>query len=347
MARAVDQLCFGALARVDVLEHHGQMLGAAGAVADEHQHEPEPAERAVLAVQRLLELAAVVVAVRHSRHRCGQLVAPDRLAGECAVHISECTLGGVVRLADVPVEVERHQSHRRRVEHRAVLPLARRECVLGVLALADVDHHALPVQKTGRLVAADRRMLAHPDDVPVLVDHSVLGVQLGQIRARLCVRSCTPVAIVGVEDLEPQLVLVQPRCELVAKKILDLRADVERQRLVRVVGLYEVQVDDQARDGLEHGLEAIRSDPLAWVRAHLTPISAPPIGGLTCKQGSRKSGLYWAALADVAQLARASACHAEGRGFESHHPLDLEERPADAGLSLSQPPALPPLLAIT
>src|ERR671931_1624287 len=25
--------------------------------------------------------------------------------------------------------------------------------------------------------------------------------------------------------------------------------------------------------------------------------------------------------ADVAQLARASACHAEGRGFESHHPL--------------------------
>ena len=27
--------------------------------------------------------------------------------------------------------------------------------------------------------------------------------------------------------------------------------------------------------------------------------------------------------ADVAQLARASACHAEGRGFESHHPLLL------------------------
>ena len=28
-----------------------------------------------------------------------------------------------------------------------------------------------------------------------------------------------------------------------------------------------------------------------------------------------------APFADVAQLARASACHAEGRGFESHHPL--------------------------
>ena len=37
------------------------------------------------------------------------------------------------------------------------------------------------------------------------------------------------------------------------------------------------------------------------------------------------AGLRTAAIlagyADVAQLARASACHAEGRGFESHHPL--------------------------
>src|SRR4051794_24498196 len=31
--------------------------------------------------------------------------------------------------------------------------------------------------------------------------------------------------------------------------------------------------------------------------------------------------LYSSPRADVAQLARASACHAEGRGFESHHPL--------------------------
>ena len=33
--------------------------------------------------------------------------------------------------------------------------------------------------------------------------------------------------------------------------------------------------------------------------------------------------------ADVAQLARASACHAEGRGFESHHPLS--EKPPEIG----------------
>ena len=34
-----------------------------------------------------------------------------------------------------------------------------------------------------------------------------------------------------------------------------------------------------------------------------------------------ESAAILAARADVAQLARASACHAEGRGFESHHPL--------------------------
>ena len=37
-----------------------------------------------------------------------------------------------------------------------------------------------------------------------------------------------------------------------------------------------------------------------------------------------RSLLESAAPADVAQLARASACHAEGRGFESLHPLSMK-----------------------
>jgi hypothetical protein len=48
----------------------------------------------------------------------------------------------------------------------------------------------------------------------------------------------------------------------------------------------------------------------------------------------REPGLYCAARADVAQLARASACHAEGRGFESLHPL-LAKAPLPAGFSRS------------
>src|SRR3954447_23571137 len=40
--------------------------------------------------------------------------------------------------------------------------------------------------------------------------------------------------------------------------------------------------------------------------------------------------LYSRLLADVAQLARASPCHGEGRGFESHHPLAAIGRPFGA-----------------
>jgi hypothetical protein len=41
-----------------------------------------------------------------------------------------------------------------------------------------------------------------------------------------------------------------------------------------------------------------------------------------CPEGPVSRGkLRFPTRADVAQLARASACHAEGRGFESHHPL--------------------------
>src|SRR5918996_2353369 len=45
-----------------------------------------------------------------------------------------------------------------------------------------------------------------------------------------------------------------------------------------------------------------------------------------------RTRLYCASHADVAQSARASACHAEGRGFESHHPL--HEKPRKRGFSV-------------
>ncbi len=48
-----------------------------------------------------------------------------------------------------------------------------------------------------------------------------------------------------------------------------------------------------------------------------------------------RRGLYWALPADVAQLARASPCHGEGRGFESLHPL--LESPAVRGFPRPRP----------
>ncbi len=52
-----------------------------------------------------------------------------------------------------------------------------------------------------------------------------------------------------------------------------------------------------------------------------------------------RAALYSAARAAVAQLARASACHAEGRGFESHQPLASFGRSSSRfPLPSSQPP---------
>src|SRR4051812_19670577 len=42
---------------------------------------------------------------------------------------------------------------------------------------------------------------------------------------------------------------------------------------------------------------------------------------------ARMPKLYSRLFADVAQLARASPCHGEGRGFESHHPLAVRAPP--------------------
>src|SRR5687767_14339905 len=52
---------------------------------------------------------------------------------------------------------------------------------------------------------------------------------------------------------------------------------------------------------------------------------------------------YTGRRADVAQLARASACHAEGRGFESHHPLC--ESPAYGAFLLSRVAAWVPVVS--
>jgi hypothetical protein len=54
-----------------------------------------------------------------------------------------------------------------------------------------------------------------------------------------------------------------------------------------------------------------------------------PVGGRLPGRPSPVAGLYSAVRAAVAQLARASACHAEGRGFESLQPL---QKPRKCGV---------------
>jgi hypothetical protein len=64
-----------------------------------------------------------------------------------------------------------------------------------------------------------------------------------------------------------------------------------------------------------------------------TKVAAEPVFGLRRRVAGTRAII--AVLADVAQLARASACHAEGRGFESLHPLRRKALPT-AGLSSFQ-----------
>ena len=71
----------------------------------------------------------------------------------------------------------------------------------------------------------------------------------------------------------------------------------------------------------DHGLKA---DPGAVAAAVRTWLASGRL---------KRARLYSISYADVAQLARASACHAEGRGFESHHPLSF---PSRARKTLSQ-----------
>src|SRR5215204_5268703 len=74
----------------------------------------------------------------------------------------------------------------------------------------------------------------------------------------------------------------------------------------------------KAATALSSAVRALRCipDPLLW----WLPQSGRPY--LKVSMGSSSSPrLYFSPRAAVAQLARASACHAEGRGFESHQPL--------------------------
>ena len=89
---------------------------------------------------------------------------------------------------------------------------------------------------------------------------------------------------------------------------------------------FEANVGDRELQGIDI-LEENEDGLIERFTVMIRPLSGPP-GGRGhdgCPSRTELTGaqprLYWRPFADVAQLARASACHAEGREFESHHPL--------------------------
>ena len=83
--------------------------------------------------------------------------------------------------------------------------------------------------------------------------------------------------------------------------------------------------------GLQHAVVERRAME-RWSQLLAGDLAESGVGGPVCRHrhrpvgpvglsGAVRAGILPGPTADVAQLARASACHAEGRGFESLHPL--------------------------
>ena len=85
-------------------------------------------------------------------------------------------------------------------------------------------------------------------------------------------------------------------------------------------GIYRVKNEALRELSLEAARHAARSARSRTRRCGESTTSSPTSSSTTRWTPSASSARL-PSHADVAQLARASACHAEGRGFESHHPL--------------------------
>ncbi len=142
-----------------------------------------------------------------------------------------------------------------RCEHAELQVVVRlTEPLLQVLLRRDVEHDALPRRGVARLVADQPRLVPYPHDPAVARDQSVL---LDPRFARLVVQVMgreLDLAIVGMQQLGPDVRLVQPLLSRVAEQGLHLRADEQRAPLVVRVHL----VDDGGNLLDEHAVASLR-----------------------------------------------------------------------------------------
>ena len=146
------------------------------------------------------------------------------------------------------------------------------------------------------------------DDGTVLAAHGeAIGVATNNVAEYSALIAGLEKAVeVGVSELE-----VISDSELMVKQ---MRGEYKvKNEALRELSLRGVAARARARIGQLHGGSA---------RAQQARRPARERGAR--RRSRRLTAAILAAHADVAQLARASACHAEGRGFESHHPLSAK-----------------------
>ena len=95
---------------------------------------------------------------------------------------------------------------------------------------------------------------------------------------------------------------------------------INERRFVALPAAVPVRRDEQAIADIDHLLGFERS-VIRDVETGLPAGRGGLVGHREAPRGDHRGGARIRPRAAVAQLARASACHAEGRGFESHQPL--------------------------
>ena len=116
-----------------------------------------------------------------------------------------------------------------------------RDLLLGFLALRDVEHHSLQIERFTRGTVDDDRAVTEPQHAPVASDEPVLEGERLAVGPTLHVRGHGSVAVIGVEMRLPQVGVVDVlrRCD--PQQRFDLWADVGSRHAL--VG--EIHVDDR------------------------------------------------------------------------------------------------------
>ncbi len=104
--------------------------------------------------------------------------------------------------------------------------------LLGVMLRRDVDHDPVPCRRSGIAASDEGGAIVDPDHTAVVRDQPVLEVPRFSGFTVPVVRREDDLPVVGVEQLDPDVRLLEPFTSRVAENLFDVRAHEQRSALV-------------------------------------------------------------------------------------------------------------------